>query len=242
MHVEEIEYEADGRRMIGTFAVDDYQRGARPAILLCHEGPGLDDHVKGRAMRLAAQGYAAFALDYQGDGTQPPLDAAFALLGELMVDSARTRALGRAGLNVLLGQDNVDPSRVAAMGFCFGGAMCLELARDGADLQAVVGFHPGFGVLNPSDARNIRGRVLMFCGSADTLIPKDARDAFEAEMTEAGVADWRIEVLGTVGHSFTNIGVDELGMPGVAYDARADRHTWEAALRHLEETFGARAI
>ena len=102
----------------------------------------------------------------------------------------------------------------------------------------MIGFHPGFGQPNPAEARNIRARVLMFCGAADTLIDKDARDAFEAEMTEAGVADWRIEVLGNVGHSFTNIGVDGLGIPGVAYDARADEHSWEAALRHLERSVG----
>ena len=238
MHVEEIEYEADGARMIGTFAVDDYTRGARPAVLLCHEGPGLDAHVKGRAIRLASLGYAAFALDYQGGGVQPPLDRGMARLGELMNDSARTRALGYAGLEILLGQDRVDADRVAAMGFCFGGGMCMELARAGAELRAVIGFHPGFGIPNPAEARNIRGRVLMFCGAADTLIDKGVRDAFEAEMIEAGVADWRIEVLGNVGHSFTNIGVDALGIPGVAYDAGADRHSWETAVRLLAETVG----
>jgi len=238
MHVEEIEYEADGRRMVGTFAVDDYRRGARPGVLVCHEGPGLDNHVKGRAIRLASFGYAAFALDYQGDGAPPPFDVGMARLGELMVDSARVRGLGNAGLNVLLAQDTVDPSRVAAMGFCFGGAMSLELARDGADLKSVIGFHPGFGVPNATDARNIRGRVLMFCGANDSLVDKAARDTFEAEMIEAAVADWRIEVLGGVGHSFTNIDVDQIGMPGVAYDARADQHSWDAALRHLEESVG----
>ena len=101
MHVEEIEYEADGRRMVGTFAVDDYRRGARPGVLVCHEGPGLDNHVKGRAIRLASFGYAAFALDYQGDGVAPPFDQGMARLVELMVDPARVRALGRAGLDVL---------------------------------------------------------------------------------------------------------------------------------------------
>lgn len=235
MHVEEIEYEADGRRMVGTFAIDDYARGPRPAVLIAHEGPGLDNHAKGRAIRVASLGYAAFALDYQGDGIAPPFDEAMGRLVELMGDPARVRALGRAGLDVLLRQEQVDTSRVAAMGFCFGGAMCLELARDGADLKAVIGFHPGFGVPNAADARNIRGRVLLFCGADDSLIPREARDAFEAEMIEARVPDWRIEVLGGVGHSFTNVDVDQIGMPGVAYNERADHHSWEAATRLLEE-------
>jgi len=238
MHVEEIEYEADGRRMVGTFAIDDYQRGDRPAVLVSHEGPGLDDHVKGRAVRLAALGYAAFALDYQGDGAQPPFDVAYGRLGELLLDGARTRAIGRAGLDILLSRENVDRSRVAAMGFCFGGAMSLELARGGADLKAVIGFHPGFGVSNVTDARSIRARILLFCGAEDSLVAKDARDAFEAEMIEAGVADWRIEVLGGVGHSFTNINVDQLGMAGLAYNAKADHHSWAAAIRLLEESLG----
>jgi dienelactone hydrolase len=238
MHIEEIEYEADGRRLIGTFAVDEFQPGARPAVLLCHEGPGLDEHVKGRAVRLASLGYAAFALDYHGDGQPLPLEDAFARLGELMADPARTRALARAGLDVLLGRDEVDPARVAAMGFCFGGSMVLELARSGADVKAAIGFHPGLGGVNPDEARNITGSVLMFCGASDTLIAKDARDAFEAEMTEAGVADWRLEVLGGVGHSFTNVLVDQLGMPGIAYDAAADRRCWRTAVALLEETVG----
>ena len=83
MRIEEIEYEADGRQLIGTFTVDEYQRGARPAVLLCHEGPGLDEHVKGRAVRLASLGYAAFALDYNGGGQQLPLEETMPRIVEL---------------------------------------------------------------------------------------------------------------------------------------------------------------
>ena len=238
MRIEEIRYEADGREMVGTFAVDEYQRGPRPAVLVLHEGPGLDDHVKGRAVRLASLGYAAFALDYQGGGRQPPLDEGMGRLGELIADPARTRALGRAGLEVLAGQADVDVTSLAAMGFCFGGTMALELARDGADLKAVIGFHPGLGTTDPDSSRNITGSVLMFCGAEDAIVSKEARDQFEADMTAAGVADWRMEVLGGVGHSFTNVQVDELGMPGIAYDETADRRSWASALALLAETLG----
>ncbi len=239
MRIEEIEYEADGRQLVGTFAVDEYQRGPRPAVLLCHEGPGLDEHVKGRAARLAALGYAAFALDYNGGGQQLPLEETMPRIEELRDAPERVRALAHAGLDILLRQEGIDPDRVAAMGFCFGGSMVLELARSGADVQAVIGFHPGLGGVNVAEARNIRARVLMFCGAADPLIGKEARDAFEAEMTEAGVADWRLEVLGGVGHSFTNVRVDEIGMPGLAYDPAADRRCWRTALALLAETIGA---
>ncbi len=239
MHIEEIQYRADDRDLVGTFVVDDMQPGPKPAVLVCHEGPGMDDHVKGRAIRLASLGYAAFALDYHGGGGAIPIEDALARLGELMADWGRVRALGQAGLENLVARPEVDPERVAAMGFCFGGSMVLELARSGADLKAVIGFHPGLGGVDPAASRDIRGSVLMFCGAADTLIAKEARDAFEAEMIEAEVADWRLEVLGGVGHSFTNVQVDQLGMPGIAWDERADRRCWRTALALLGETIGA---
>ena len=239
MQIEEIQYQADGRDLVGTFVVDDMAPGPKPAVLVCHEGPGMDDHVKGRAIRLASLGYAAFALDYHGGGGAIPLDEAMVRLGELMADWGRVRALGTAGLEILLARPEVDPERVAAMGFCFGGSMVLELARSGADLKAAIGFHPGLGGVDVEASRAIRGSVLMFCGAADTLVAKEARDAYEAEMIEAGVADWRLEVLGGVGHSFTNVQVDLLGMPGIAWDERADRRCWRTALALLEETIGA---
>jgi dienelactone hydrolase len=239
MHIEEIAYTAHGRDLIGTFAVDDYGVGRRPAVLVCHEGPGIDAHVKGRAIRLASLGYAAFALDYHGGGQPLSIEDTMPRLGELMGDPGQVRTLGSAGLDILLARPEVDPDRVAAMGFCFGGSMVLELARAGLDLKAVIGFHPGLGGVDVEASRAIRGSVLMFCGAADTLIAKDARDAFEAEMTEAEVADWRLEVLGGVGHSFTNVDVDQLGMPGIAFDERADRRCWRTALALLDETIGA---
>jgi dienelactone hydrolase len=238
MHIEEISYQADGRDLVGTFAVDEFRPSPKPAVLVCHEGPGLDEHAKGRAVRLASLGYAAFALDYHGGGTPPPLDEAMVRLGELMVDWGRVRALATAGLDVLTARPEVDAERVAAMGFCFGGSMVLELARSGADVKAAIGFHPGLGGVDVDAARSIRGSVLMFCGAADSLIAKEARDAFEAEMIDADVADWRLEVLGQVGHSFTNVQVDELGMAGIGWDRRADRRCWRTALDLLAETIG----
>lgn len=239
MHLEDIGYQALGRDLVGTFAVDDFLPGPRPAVLLCHEGPGIDGHVRGRAIRLASLGYAAFALDYHGGGQTLPLEDTMTRLGELMGDVDQVRDLGRAGLDVLLSRPEVDPDRVAAMGYCFGGSMVLELARAGLDLKAVIGFHPGLGVVDVEASRSIRGSVLMCCGAADPIIGKDARDAFEAEMIEAGVADWRLEVLGGVGHSFSNVTVDDLAMPGITWDARADRRCWRQALDLLEETIGA---
>jgi dienelactone hydrolase len=121
------------------------------------------------------------------------------------------------------------------IGYCFGGTMALELARDGADLKAVVGFHPGLTSPRPADSANISGSVLMCCGAEDPVVTIEQRQAFEAEMRERGVADWRLELYGGVGHSFTNPRVTELGMPGFAFDAAADRRSWRAMLDLLED-------
>lgn len=235
MRIDDIEYEADGRRMIGRLAVDDSSSERRPGILLCHEGPGLDDHVKGRAERLAAMGYVAFALDYHGEGRPLPFPEAQARLGELIEAPDRTRAIAAAGLDILLAQPQLDTTRVAAIGYCFGGSMVLELARAGADLKAVVGFHPGLRA--SPDSVNIRGSVLMCIGVDDPILPPDVRRAFEQDMIDAGVADWRVELYGGVGHSFTNQAVDQFGLPGFNYDARADHRSWRSLIDLLDEVF-----
>jgi len=195
----------------------------------------MDDNVRSRADRLAALGYVAFALDYFGGGVQPPFPEAQARLGELIDDPHATRRLARAGLDVLCAQPGVDTGRLAALGFCFGGTMALELARDRAPLRAVVGFHPGLRPSSLDDSANITGCVLMCCGADDPIIPVEARQAFEADMRDAGVADWRIEVYGGVGHSFTNPAIDARGFPGFAYDEAADRRSWRSMLDLLAE-------
>jgi len=238
MRIEDIEYEADGKKMVGRLAVDEYRPGPRPCVLLCHEGPGLDEHVRGRAVRLASLGYLAFALDYQGGPELKPLDEAFAALNVLMEDPALTKRMARAGLETVLAQDDTDASRVAAIGYCFGGTMAIQLARDGADLQAVAAFHPGFPAPAVEESRMIKARVLVCAGAEDPIAPTEGRHAFEAEMTEAQVADWRVEVYGGVGHSFTNPKVDEFAMPGIAYNAAADRRSWRALLDLLQESLG----
>ncbi len=240
MHVEDIEYRVDGRRMVGHLAWDGTAGGRRPAVLLCHEGGGLDDNVKERAERLAGLGYVAFALDYFGDGRQmPTVEAAMTLLRPIASDPDLTRRLGRAGLDVLLAHAATDPDRVAAIGFCFGAAMSLELGRAGADLKAIVGFHPGLGTGRPEDSGNITGSVLLCVGSADPFASAEQRLAFEANMTEAGVADWTVEVYGGVGHSFTNPDAGNRGVPSFIYDRRADERSWQSMLRLFSETIGA---
>ena len=237
MHNENISYTLDGVEYIGHLAVDTDRPGKRPAVLVCHEGPGLSDVAKNIANRLAGLGYVAFALDYHGGGKPLPFDQMMPRLMPLMGDPIRTRALGNAGLAVLLKQPNADASRVAAIGYCFGGTMALEMARGGADLKAVVGFHSGLGTTRPGDASNIKGRVLVCIGTEDPLIPPDQRAAFEAEM-RAGKVDWRMNLLGGAAHSFTNPGASALGMAGIEYHEPSNKRSWSAMIDLFDETFG----
>jgi dienelactone hydrolase len=236
MQIADVPYEADGRIMIGHLAFDDTQAGPRPAVLVSHEGPGLDRHAKGIAEKLAALGYAAFALDYNGDGRPLPADLVMERIVALSADPQRAGRLARAGLDVLLARAPADPGRVAAIGYCFGGVLSLELARTGADLRAVVGFHPGYLPPRTADPeRNIRASILMCSGTEDPFATPELRMGFEAEMREAGVADWRMELYGGVGHSFTNPEAGQFGMPGVAYNDLADRRSWQSMLRLFDE-------
>jgi dienelactone hydrolase len=232
----DVHYDVDGRTMVGRLALPDGD-GPRPGILIAHEGPGLDDFQRGRASRFADMGYVAFALDYQGGGALVlDRDAMMARIGELIEDPARLCAVGAAGLAVLLGEPHVDSSKVAALGYCFGGSLVLELARSGADLKAVVGFHPGLGMARPEDAHKIKAKVLMCIGSEDPLIPPEQRAAFEDEM-RAGQVDWQLNVYGGAVHSFTHPWADRMDMPYLKYDAHADRRSWQAMVDLLDEVF-----
>jgi dienelactone hydrolase len=234
--VKDIEYTVDGSTMVGRLAFPD-DRDIRPAVLIAHEGPGLDDYQKGRAERFAELGYVAFALDYQGGG-KPVVDRdeMISRLGALWEEPERLRRLARAGLDVLLADPATDVSKVAAVGYCFGGALVLELARAGADLKAIIGFHPRLATKRPQDAGNITGKVLVCVGTEDPLIPVEERRAFEDEMRTAGV-DWRMNLYGGAQHSFTHPWADTLDLPGLKYDRLADERSWRAMVDLLDEVF-----
>jgi dienelactone hydrolase len=235
----DITYEADDRTLIGTLALpDDGGTDVRPGVLVCHEGPGLDDHARERAARLADElGYVAFALDYHGDGKPiTDRDQMMVRIGALRSDPPRTYAIGTAGLDILRGQARTDTDRVAAIGYCFGGTLSLELARGGADLKAVVGFHSGLSTVHPEDARNITGKVLVCIGADDPMVNAEERRAFEDEM-RAGDVDWEMNVYGGAVHSFTNKLASPDAFPGIAYHEATDRRSWEAMVDLFGEVF-----
>ena len=234
----DIEYHADGARLVGYLAVDDAVAGKRPGVLVAPEGGGLVDLTKSIARRLAEAGYVAFAMDYYGDGQLlADMSQAMPKIMAFMADPTGIRARATAALAVLAAQPETDPARLAATGYCFGGTTVLELARSGADLRAVVGFHSGLGTARPQDAANIKAKILTCIGALDPIIPPEQRAAFEAEMTEVGV-DWRMNLYGQAGHSFTNPGVGAMGQAGFEYHAETDRRSWAAMLDLFNETLG----
>ena len=238
MKTTEIEYHADGDRLVGMLAVDDSKPGKRPGIIVAHEGGGLTDHARSSARRLAEAGYIAFALDYYGDG-KPLTDISQAMprIQAWTADPTGIRARAHAALEVLTSQPETDASRLAGIGYCFGGTTVLEMARAGEPLKAVVGFHSGLATGRPAQAGVVTAKVLVQIGADDPIIPSEQRLAFEKEMTEAKV-DWRMMLYGGAGHSFTNPGSGALGRPGFAYNESADRRSWRAMLDLFDEAFG----
>jgi dienelactone hydrolase len=232
----EVSYRADDRDLIGTLALPE-GGDQRPGILVSHEGPGLDDFGRARASQLAELGFVAFALDYHGGG-QPLSDRGqmMSRLGELSADPLRTRALGHAGLEVLMAEPRTDPSKVAAIGYCFGGTLSFELARSGAGIKAAVGFHAGLSTVRPEDASNIKGKILALIGADDPIVDNAQRRAFEEEMRAGGV-DWVLQVYGGAEHSFTRPGAENVGIPGIRYHEPSDRRSWKAMLDLFDEVF-----
>lgn len=233
-----VAYSADGVEMIGRL-YEPQGGGRRPGLLVAHESPGITGHTIAISERLAARGYVVLTVDYQGGGqVVTDRDEMMRRFQRFMSDPAFIRARMGAALAALLTSERVDPTRLGALGYCYGGTAVLELARGGADLKAVAGFHCGLTTARPQDATAIKGKVLVAIGADDPVVPADQRVAFEQEMTAAGV-DWRLALYGRTSHSFTNPEADGWGMPGFAYSASADQRSWRALIDLLDETMGA---
>jgi dienelactone hydrolase len=234
--VREVDYEVEGLPLRGTLAVPD-GTGPFPGVLIGHEGPGLDDVQRARASDIASLGYVGLALDYHGPHAPfADRDLMMRRLDHLSAHPDECCDLGAGALAVLVAEPGVDPDRVAAIGYCYGATIALELARSGAPLRAVVGFHTGMRTIRPHDAVNITGRVLMFVGADDPIIPPEHRLEFEREMRQGGV-DWKLVVYGGVQHSFTHPFASGAGVPGIAYDERAAGESWDEMSKLLADVF-----
>ena len=236
MDLKAIGYEHGGQSFTGYLA-DGSNGGPAPGVLVAHEGGGLSRHTKERARKLGELGYVAFALDMYGEEA-PTLERAMELGKKLRGDRPALRGRLAAAFEVLKAQPNVDEARLAAIGFCMGGAAVIELARTGAPLACLAGFHSGFLPGTPEENRAITGKLLLCHGADDPIVTAVQVDAFVAEMKEAG-ADWQLHLYGGVGHSFTNPDIDALNLSGFAYDPVADARSWRAMLDLFDEVLGA---
>jgi dienelactone hydrolase len=184
---------------------------------------------------LAKLGYVAFAADIYGKGVRPTTPQAKGQeAGKYMKDRKLLRARAEAGLDQLKNNPMVDTNHLAAIGFCFGGSTVLELARSGADLKSVVGFHAGLSNPNPADANNIKAKVLILHGADDPLVNKAQVDAFEKEMGATKV-DWQVVLYGHTLHSFSNPEANDPAH-GAQYNADTDRRAWQAMQDFFNET------
>jgi dienelactone hydrolase len=230
------EYKDGNTVLEGVLAYDDAQSGRRPGIVVVHDWSGLGPDVKGRIEMLAKLGYVAFAADIYGKGVVPKNAGESAkLAGEFKADRPMLRRRAQAALDVLLADPHVDPKRVAAMGYCFGGGTALELARSGAPLRAVVSFHGFLDTPDPADAKAIRAKVLVLHGADDPFVPPAQVAAFEDEMRKAAV-DWQLVKYGGAVHAFTIQGAGSDPSKGVAYNPEADRRSWEEMKTFLAAT------
>ena len=234
MHAESVEYHHDGNRYVGHLALPDGD-DIRAAVLVCHEGPGLDEHAKQRAERLAGLGYVAFALDYHGDGqpldmseVRSRLDAADG--GPRAHPGARQRRPRRAAERI----DAPITRRSRSSATASAGRWPSNWPAAAPTFVPSWASTPGLSTARPQDAANITCPVLVCIGADDPMIPAEQRLAFEDEMRAADV-DWRVNVYGRAVHSFTNERADELGFPGIAYDGPTDARSWRAMLDLFDE-------
>ncbi len=226
---EEITYSADGTTLKGYISRPTGAGGKRPAVLVVHEWWGNNDYSRKRADQVAGLGYVALAVDLYGDGktVDNPKEAG-ALSGEASKNLDVTEKRFAAARALLAQQPDVDAGRIAAIGYCFGGGVVLQMARRGADLAGAVSFHGFLGTQTPAKAGAVKGKVLVLNGAADPFIKAEQIAAFKKEMQDAGVAFTFIDYPGAV-HAFTNPAATENGkkfnLP-LAYDADADKKSW----------------
>jgi dienelactone hydrolase len=238
VQTKEIEYEADGAKLKGVLAYDDSAKEKRPGVIVFHEWWGLNDYAKTRAKQLAELGYVAFAADMYGPGkvTEHPKEAA-KLAQEVRMNQEVWLARAQAALKTLQAQPQVDPGRVAAIGYCFGGTTALVLAASGAPLKAVSTFHAGLPPLTADQAKQIKARVLINNGADDGFVSKEAIDKLKAALDSAGVK-YEFENYAGAVHSFTVKDAEKHEVKGMAYNEAADTKSWQHMQDLFKETLG----
>ncbi len=234
-----IPYEHDGAKLQGFLAQPAKGHHIRGAVMLVHAWRGQGEGVRDHATMLAKKGYIAFAADMYGKGVYAANNKeAAALAGRFKSDTPLMRGRVGAGLETMLKQKGVDPKRVAAVGFCFGGTAVLELARSGADIGGVVSFHGGLKTGKAATANAVKARILVAHGGDDPFVPVEELTAFWKEM-RAAKADHQILILSDAVHSFTDRSAGDDPSRGAAYSKTAADRAWKATERFFGEFMGA---
>ncbi len=237
---EEVTYRAGDTTLKGYIAWDANRTQPRPGVIVVHEWWGHGEYVRRRARMLAEEGYTALAVDMYGDGKEAahPEDAKKFMMESISnADVAKARFL--AAYELLKNHSTTDPSKIAAIGYCFGGAVVLEMARSGADLDGVASFHGNLSTESPAAQGVVKAKILVLHGADDPLVPKEQIDAFKKEMNAAGADYVFIEYPGAV-HAFSNPAATETGkkfeMP-LAYNEEADKKSWAELQEFLRSLF-----
>lgn len=234
-----VEYRDDTLTLQGILVSDPAKGGKRPGIVLFPDWMGVSEFAKAKAEGFAKQGYVVLVADVFGKGKRPSNDKeAAAMAGIYKSDRPLMRKRAEAGLAQLKSTAGVDTTRLAAMGYCFGGTVALELARTGADLDGTASVHGNLDTPDPAMAKNIKGQVLVLHGAADPYVPAQQVQNFQDEMNKAGV-DWYMEAFGGAVHAFTKPEAGNDPSKGQAYHTKADARASKALKDFYAEIFAA---
>ena len=237
MRTETVDYNDGEVTLRGYLAYDETQPGQRPGVLVMPGGFGLGRNAKDRAEMLARMGYVALAGDPYGGGIEiDDLKDVMKRVTALRADTAQFRRRARVALDRLIAMPQVDPHRVAAIGYCLGGTFVLELARDGAPLAGVVTFHGGLETKSPAAPGTVKAKLLILTGADDPTVPVAHLNAFAEEMTKAG-ADWQIVTYSGTKHGFTYPDAASRKIDWIEYKKLTDERSWSAMKAFFEEIF-----
>ncbi len=235
-----VEYTSGEATLKGYVAYDDSFSEKRPGVLVVHEFWGLNEYARKRARMLAELGYVALAVDMYGDGkgSEHPDEARkFATEIRKNMDLGRSRFL--AAVDVIKGHKYVDPDRIGAIGYCFGGGIVLQMARDGVDLKGVASFHGALATSAPAKAGSVKAKILVLHGEDDNFITPEQVEEFKKEMESAG-ADFRFISYPGATHGFTNPEADENAKKynmKIGYNAEADAKSWAKMKKFFKKVF-----
>jgi dienelactone hydrolase len=240
VQAKEVSYSANGTTLKGYIAYDDAVKGKRPGILVVHEWWGHNEYARKRARMLAEHGYTALAVDMYGDGKQAHHpDDAQKFSSEVAKNAVLAKARFDAAYSLISNEATVDANNIGAIGYCFGGTVALNMARIGEPLKAVVSYHGGLGTDYPAEAGKVKARIASFTGEDDPFIPAAQVAAFRQEMDKAGV-NYKVVTYPGAKHAFTNPDADKYGQEfklPLAYNAAADKASWNEGLSFLAEVF-----